>query len=54
MTTTASIALVTESEPRWPSVLAVLVAIGLYLSAPETMMPGAAIALMVAVPAVEL
>jgi uncharacterized membrane protein len=44
------------SEPRWPSVLAVLTAIGLYLSAPATMMPGAsaAIALEVAVPIAEL
>jgi uncharacterized membrane protein len=44
------------SEPRWPSVLAVLAAIGLYISAPETMMPdaGAATVLKVAVPAAEL
>jgi hypothetical protein len=55
-TTTASVAFVSDSEPRWPSVLAVLAAIGLYLSTPETMMPdaGAATALKVAVPAVEL
>jgi uncharacterized membrane protein len=56
MTTAVPVALVTDSEPRWPSVLAVLAAIGLYLSAPETMMPGAgaATALKVAVPAAEL
>ena len=56
MTTAAAVALVTDSEPRWPSVLAVLTAVGLYLSAPETMMPGAgaATALKVAVPAAEL
>jgi uncharacterized membrane protein len=54
MTTTA--AQQGASEPRWPSVLAVLAAIGLYLSAPETMMPGTAAAtvLKVAVPAAEL
>ncbi len=56
MTTFASVAPITDSEPRWPSVLAVLAAIGLYLSAPKTMMPGtgAATALKVAVPAAEL
>jgi uncharacterized membrane protein len=43
------------SEPRWPSVLAVLAAIGLYISAPETMMPDAGAAVLkVAVPAAEL
>ena len=37
--TTASAVQVTASEPRWQSVLAVLAAIGLYLSAPEAMLP---------------
>ena len=56
MTTTASAVQVTPSEPRWPSVLAVLAAIGLYLSAPEAMLPaaGAATVLKIAVPAAEL
>jgi hypothetical protein len=56
MPTTAPAVQVTTSEPRWPSVLAVLAAIGLYLSAPEAMLPaaGAATALKIVVPAVEL
>jgi uncharacterized membrane protein len=51
-----TVAAIAASEPRWPSVLAVLTAIGLYLSAPTTMMPGAgaAIALKVSVPLAEL
>jgi uncharacterized membrane protein len=44
------------SEPRWPSVLAVLVALGLYVALPQAMMgnAGAAIAVHFAIPAVEL
>jgi len=56
MSSTATAVPGTVSEPRWPSVLAVLAAIGLYLSLPEKMMlgAGAATALKVAVPALEL
>jgi len=44
------------SEPRWPSVLAVLVALGLYLALPEEMAggPGVAAAAHFAIPAVAL
>src|SRR4051794_15618834 len=45
-----------ESEPRWPSVLAVLTAIVLYVSLPEKMMlgAGAVTPLKLFVPALEL
>ena len=44
------------SEPRWPSVLAVLVSLGLYVALPQQMMgsAGAAVAIHFAIPAVEL
>jgi uncharacterized membrane protein len=44
------------SEPRWPSVLAVLVALGLYVALPEEMAggPGVAAAVHFAIPAVVL
>ena len=44
------------SEPRWPSVLAVLVALGLYVALPQQMMSSAGLAVAVhfAIPAVEL
>jgi len=44
------------SEPRWPSVVAVLFALGLYVALPQQMMgsAGAAAALHFAIPAVEL
>jgi uncharacterized membrane protein len=44
------------SEPRWPSVLAVLVALGLYVALPQEMRgdAGAAAAVHFAIPAVEL
>lgn len=44
------------SEPRWPSVLAVLAALGLYVSLPQEMQDhaGVAAALRIAIPAVEL
>ncbi len=56
MTATAPAVPGTASEARWPSVLAVLTAIGLYVSLPEKMMLGAggATALKVVVPAAEL
>jgi uncharacterized membrane protein len=45
-----------RSEPRWPSVLAVLVALGLYIALPQQMQldTGAAAALRFAIPLVEL
>jgi len=44
------------SEPRWPSVVAVLFALGLYVALPQQMMgsAGAAVAIHFAIPAVEL
>ncbi len=44
------------SEPRWPSVVAVLFALGLYVALPQQMMgsAGAATAIHFAIPAVEL
>jgi uncharacterized membrane protein len=44
------------SEPRWPSVLAVLVALGLYVALPQKMMSAAGVgaAIHFAIPAVEL
>ena len=44
------------SEPRWPSVVAVLFALGLYVALPQQMMgsAGAAAAIHFAIPAVEL
>lgn len=55
-TITTAVRVGAASEPRWPSIVAVLTALGLYLSLPETMMPGAgaATALRIGVPSLEL